>query len=224
VGVPTEGGPGPLDRVVWLGGGPCAGKSTVADRLGARYGLDVYHLDDWEEEHLARLDPARQPTMDAFRRMSRDERWVRRTPRALAAEAIRYWGVESLGLILEDLRTAFAGRAVLVEGPGLYPDCLAPLLTGPDQAVWLVATEPFIRAVRAGRPGRFWLPSSDPERALHNITARDVLLTKHVRATAGRRGLRVIEVSEHESVEAVTAAVEAHLGRRLAALRRARER
>jgi hypothetical protein len=216
--------PGSLERVLWLGGGPCAGKSTVADRLAVRHGLGVYHLDDWEEEHLARLDPERQPTMDAFRRMSRDERWVRRTPQVLAAEAMRYWGVESLGLIVEDLRASFNGRSVLVEGPGLYPDCLAPVLAGPDQAVWLVATEQFIRAVRAARPGRFWLPSSDPELALGNIIARDLLLTEHVRETAHRRGFRVVEVSGQEDVEAVTAAVEAHFRRRLAVLRPVRER
>lgn len=34
-----------LGHVYWLGGAPCSGKSTIADELGAQYGL----ADDKEE-------------------------------------------------------------------------------------------------------------------------------------------------------------------------------
>ena len=50
-----------LAHVYWIGGSPCAGKSTVADMLGERYGVHVYHVDDHAEDHSARATATDQP-------------------------------------------------------------------------------------------------------------------------------------------------------------------
>ncbi len=56
-----------LRHVLWIGGPPDAGKSTVADLLGGKHGLPVYHFDQHEMGHIARADPLRSPQLHALR-------------------------------------------------------------------------------------------------------------------------------------------------------------
>ena len=35
-----------LSHILWIGGSPCAGKSTVADIIRDRYGIVLYQADD----------------------------------------------------------------------------------------------------------------------------------------------------------------------------------
>lgn len=52
-----------LAHVLWIGGPPDAGKSTVAATLGARYGLPAYSFDRHEPVHFARTDRERRPAL-----------------------------------------------------------------------------------------------------------------------------------------------------------------
>ena len=64
-------------RTYWLGGSPCAGKSSVADLLAERYGLTVYRCDDAYFRHIQICNPQDQPTLHAITSMSWDEIWMR---------------------------------------------------------------------------------------------------------------------------------------------------
>jgi adenylate kinase family enzyme len=48
---------GALRHVYWIGGGSGAGKSTIARRLAARYGLRLYATDDVMGDHAPRSTP-----------------------------------------------------------------------------------------------------------------------------------------------------------------------
>jgi broad-specificity NMP kinase len=39
------------NSVFWLGGSPCAGKSSISERLASDFGLDIYHVDEAFEIH-----------------------------------------------------------------------------------------------------------------------------------------------------------------------------
>ncbi|MFN8444306.1 MAG: hypothetical protein U0175_26220 [Caldilineaceae bacterium] len=41
----------------WIGGSPCAGKSSVTNLLAAQFGLTTYHVDDHFNRHAQHLDP-----------------------------------------------------------------------------------------------------------------------------------------------------------------------
>src|SRR5579862_7903292 len=95
-------GPERLRHVYWLGGGSGAGKSTIARRLAARHGLQVYSTDAVMAEHGRRIAPAAAPFLRESARMDMDERWLSRSP-ATMLETFHWFRGEGFGLIAEDL-------------------------------------------------------------------------------------------------------------------------
>lgn len=116
-------------------------------------------------------------------------------------------------LIVEDLLALPQDPPVLVEGFRLLPRLVAPLLTRPDQAVWLIPTPAFRRAAFASRGTTWTIPdaTSDPPRALQNLLARDDLFSTHLAAEAVSLQLTLIEVDIGLTVDDLATRVAAHL-------------
>lgn len=182
-----------LRHVRWIGGGSGAGKSTVARRLAERYGLRLYATDDVMGAHASRTTPADAPLLAGFRGMDMDERWVNRSPRTML-DTFHWFHGEGFGLIIEDLLTLPADTGVIAEGFRLLPHLVAPYLTAPHHAVWLLPTPAFRRAAFTGRGGLWTIAArtSDPPRALRNLLARDRMFTDRLAAQTRRLGLRAL--------------------------------
>ncbi|MEJ2208915.1 MAG: hypothetical protein P8129_07755 [Anaerolineae bacterium] len=52
-----------LAHVLWLGGSPCSGKSSIARLLADRYGLRTYSCDEAFGRHREKLTAESQPTL-----------------------------------------------------------------------------------------------------------------------------------------------------------------
>ena len=207
-----------LQHVLWLGGPPDAGKTSVAQLLAGKHALQLYHFDRREMDHIRRADPLRHPALSALRsrlaaldeRAFLDRLWVTPAPEEMARETIASWS-ERVGLAVEDLLAMPGDRPIIAEGPGFFPEVVLPLLSSPRQAIWLVPTEGFKRASHERRgKSAFKRAASDPERATRNHIARDLLLAEHYRQTARELRLPLIEVDGTRPAEEVAAAVEAH--------------
>lgn len=197
-----------LRHVRWLGGGSGAGKSTVARRLAERYGLRLYATDDVMGAHARRTTPDDAPLLAAFLGMDADERWVNRSPQTML-ETFHWFAGEGFSLIIEDLLGLPSDTGVIVEGFRLLPDLVAPYLSGPGQAVWLLPTPAFRRAAFARRDG-FWNQTGDPARALRNLLERDRMFTDRLAAQTRRLGLRTIRVDDSTSQNALAEHVWRH--------------
>src|SRR5947199_6261219 len=77
-----------LSHVLWIGGGPQAGKSTLSRLLAGKWDLKIYNL-DWHQvrEHVARAGPREH----AFAALSMDARWAEPTPAALVERSVTIW-------------------------------------------------------------------------------------------------------------------------------------
>jgi hypothetical protein len=210
-----------LARVLWIGGAPDAGKTSLARALAGRYGMHAYHYDRFDRlelpGHWARIDAARHPHMHAARARigDLDARWVHTTPEALLATWQRI-SAERFPMALDDLR-ALPPDAIVAEGYGFLPELVAPLLWSPRQAVWLVPTEAFKRARYAerearGEKGARRSRMSDPARARANHIGRDLLIGQLVLDQARTLGLadNVFVVDGSEPLEATVTRVIAH--------------
>lgn len=193
-------------HVFWIGGSPCAGKTSIANALAAKYHGNAYHFDRTENDHIARSNEATNPDLMAFLAMDMDERWLTRSPGSMARNAIASWQAR-FPLVLEDVRALPTNAPLFAEGPGLFPGCVAPQLINPHQAVWLVTTEPLCAAVRRQRGGSA-LGTSDPALALRNIVRRDLRMARYVKRQAAARHLTCHEVDRSRSLARMLALVE----------------
>ena len=201
-----------LQHVRWIGGGSGAGKSTVARKLAADHGLRLYHTEPFSR-YVGRADAGATPLLQEFMAMDMDERWVNRSP-AVMLETFHGFQGEGFDLVLEDLRALPPDPPFLAEGFSLLPRLVAPLLSGPQQAVWLLPTPEFRRAALESRGSTWTIPTktSDPQRALANLLARDQLFTEQLRAQARAARLQTVDVDGSLDVTESVARVGEALG------------
>jgi 2-phosphoglycerate kinase len=184
-----------LRHVYWIGGGSGAGKSTIAHRIAARNGLQVYGTDEVMPDHARRSSPDDAPYLEQFKAMDMGERWLNRSPETML-ETFHWFRGEGLDLIVEDLLQAPPETGVVAEGFRLLPRLVQPLLADPVQAVWLLPTPEF-RVAAFERRGTTWdIPrkTKDPARARQNLLERDRMFTDRLAEETTRLGLRAIEV------------------------------
>ena len=207
-----------LGHVLWIGGAPDAGKTSIANLLAEKYQLQVYHFDRHEPAHFDRATPTEHPALYAAHpaRMTPDERWVRHAVERMVRETIASW-TERCGMAIEDLLVMPSRPMIVAEGPGFFPECIAPLMRDARQAIWLQPTESFKQASAARRnklTPRY--ETSDPARAQRNWYARDLGLVAHVAREANTRGLTLLTVDGATSLDEMAALVEAHFAPLLA--------
>ena len=198
-----------LAHVLWLGGGPDAGKTTVARILVHRYGLGFYSLDKQGQAHLKRL-AARSAAYQKVLDTSPAERLAELAP----PEHVSWtWDFahDRFPLLLEDLQKLEGPRPILVEGAGLLPELVAPLLTTKRQAIWLVPNDSFILANWGRSKKRFMArQSADPEQVKGDLITVDQLMAERIAEQARANGLHALGVDGSLSVAEVAELVAAH--------------
>jgi hypothetical protein len=180
--------------VRWIGGATGAGKTAIASRLAATFGLRRYSTDDTIAVHAAAPGPD-APLLRAFGEMSMDERWLRRDPRTML-ETFPWFAGERFERVVEDLRAGAPSRMTVAEGFRLLPRLVRPLLDEPWHALWLSAGPEFRRRTfeRRAASRQFWRRTSDPAASLERLLERDALFAEQVTREAQELGLKVVVV------------------------------
>jgi hypothetical protein len=202
-----------LRHVLWLGGSACSGKTETARRLAAGQGLAIYHIDDAFERHRLGADPRRYPAFCRVGDLSAEELW-QAPAAAQAADLLAFHG-EHLEMVIEDLLRSPSDRPLLVEGSCLLPARVAELVSGPRQALWLVAT-PRMRRRHYGTRGP-WVAEllagcTEPRRAFNRWMARDDALASWRRDELTRLALPWLNIDGRLDPPAVAAAAARHFG------------
>ena len=202
-----------LSTVLWLGGSPCSGKSSVTGHLAARGGVRIYHVDEAFGDYVRRITPDRHPITTKWTTTPWNDLWMQPAD-VLLAEAISCYS-EQFELILEDLVALPDGDPVLAEGTALLPALVAPLSERSGQALWMVPTEMFQRVMYPRRGA--WVQDilaacADPEAALKAWMDRDVAFSRWVAAEASALGLPVAWVDGSQDIPAMTHLVADRLG------------
>ena len=187
-------------------------QSTVARRLSANHDLRLYHTEPLSK-YADRTNAADAPLLHAFLAMDMDERWLNRSPQVMLRTFHGFQG-EQFDLFLDDLLGLPREPSVLVEGFTLLPRRVAPLLSGPGQAVWLIPTPEFRRAAFDARGSTWDIPrkTSDHDRALANLLERDRLFTDALLREATALDLPVIRVDLGLGIDDLAARVAEVLG------------
>lgn len=198
---------GTLANVVWIGGSPCAGKSSVADAIARECGWAIYRCDDEVSRHARLADPVRQPIFTWLNQLTCDELWMRPVDRQTAEEVAYYR--EEFAFILDDLAQVAAEQPVIAEGAALLPENIDPRIVRAGRAVWIVPTPEFQREHYAQRDwtAKTLACCSDRETAWQNWMERDVRFARHVREAAEYRGYPVVMVDGTRGLDETIAVV-----------------
>lgn len=206
-----------LAHVLWIGGATDSGKSTVAQQLAVRHGMNVYHYDKVDANHLNTLAET-NPVIRKFMDASLEERWIQPGPEALFALLMISFPLR-FPLVIEDVFALPAEKPIIVEGFGLLPELVHPMLSSPHQAIWFIPTETFKwdSMTRRGKPS-FGTAVSDLERAKINLFTRDMMLADHYRKQVPMYGYALYEVDGSRSVEEMTDLTDKHFAMYLKSL------
>ena len=197
------------NRVLFIGGSPCSGKSTVAELISKEYGAFYYKVDEQLGELIKTAADNEGTACRKISCMSADEIWMR-TPDIQCAEEFQ---------IYSEIAPYFFGRIneidsglIIAEGAAYTPQVMQ--FCGMDNYITMIPTPEFqISHYRE----REWVPyvlaeCSDKEKAFDNWMQRDILFAEQVRAECEKLDIPCIINDGTVSVEQLYQAVKSALG------------
>ncbi len=184
-----------MRHVLWIGGPPGSGKTTVATRLAKRHGLRWYNADTRTWAHR---DRALRDGNEAAHRWEawRYTRHTSLTPEEMLAMSLHQ---ERGQMVVDDLLATPTSPMTVAEGTTVS----AALVAGPARSVWLIPT---------------------PELQHARLTERDgdanelyLLLAAEIEREARKHGAPILMIDGSQTIDDTLAAVEGLFAEALAA-------
>jgi 2-phosphoglycerate kinase len=189
-----------LKRVFWLGGSPCAGKSSISEILASRFDMDVYHVDEAFEIHRQELNPAQQPTLTKWLASPWNERWMRPVD-SLVEDVISCYR-EHFDLVRQDILARPQRKSLLVEGTALLPREIANIMPNRSHAIWIIPTPDFQREHYSLREWarKIVEQCNDPEVAFQNWMERDIRFAEWIEAEVSTLDLQLLRIDGSRTI------------------------
>lgn len=164
----------------YIGGSPCAGKSTIAEILSQKYHLYYFKVDDFLDNYTKLGAYKGYPICKKIIEMSSEQIWMRE-PVLQCREELEFYE-EIFEYVLADLKQINCENGVITEGAAYVPKLIKQLGLPHNRYISITPTEKF-QIFHFKR--REFVPyvlegCSDMERAFCNWMDRDILFAQEV--------------------------------------------
>lgn len=130
-----------LRDIYWIGGSPCAGKTSISEMLVEKYDFTLYRCDDYLDKHIKIGAKRKYPIMNKICKMNCDEIWMRSIDIQVYEEFEYY--KEEFNLILEELEKYSVEKKILVEGTAILPEIIESINIKKNRVVFIVPSADF---------------------------------------------------------------------------------
>lgn len=199
-------------NIYFIGGSPCAGKSTVAEILSKQYGLYYFKVDERLDEYTRRGAQMNYDICKKQVEMSAEQIWMRNPVLQCAEEFLFYEEVNNF--LMKDLAMSCKGKSVITEGAAYVPHLMEKLYISNNRYIAIIPTRKFQISHFKQRE---WIPyvlegCSNMENAFDNWMERDVLFAQKVEQECNALGYQLIRNDGGLSIEELVYKVSVHFG------------
>ncbi len=192
-----------LKKIYFIGGSPCSGKSTIAEKMSATYGLSYFKVDDYLENYVKKGEQSGKEICTRQSHMSPEQIWMR--PPVLQNEEELQFYREIFEFILKDLENMDSLNGIITEGAAFLPELMQKIDVDQKHYVNITPTVEFQCVHYRERP---WVPyvlqeCSDKEKAFSNWMERDALFAEYVRNQAERMGYQTFQIDGKKGSEEI---------------------
>lgn len=165
----------------YIGGSPCAGKSTVAEILSQRYDLFYFKVDDFLDRYTKLGALKEYPICKKTVEMDTEQIWMREPLLQCREEFIFY--EEIFEYVLEDLKRISCKNGIITEGAAYIPRLIKQLGISSNRYISITPAKEFqISHFKEREFVSYVLKGcSDMEKAFCNWMDRDILFAQEVR-------------------------------------------
>lgn len=190
-----------FENIYWIGGSPCSGKSSIAEKIVDKYGFEYYKCDDYMWNHIDIGVSRNIPIMHKLKNLRIDELWLRNIEEMVDDE-IEFYN-EEFSIIEEELLLLPRDKNIIVEGAAIMPQIVAEKYIERDKYICIVPTREFqLEKYRLRKWIRDFLKGySDSELAFSNWMDRDSKFADIVKEYSYTKGFEVLIVDGSKSLE-----------------------
>lgn len=176
-------------RVLFIGGSPCSGKSTVAERISKEYGAYYFKVDDFLDKFINIAAEKGCPTCKNSITMAPDETWMREPSIQCEDEFLIY---DEISELVFEYMEQISADFIVTEGAAYTPRMMNNYRD--KEYISIIPTADFQIAHYKERE---WVPyvlegCSDKQQAFNNWMERDILFAQKVCVECKENGIPCI--------------------------------
>ena len=190
-----------MENIYFLGGSPCCGKSTIAERICEKHGFQYYKVDDYLEKYIKLGAEEGNEWLTYITKKSMDELWLR-DPSVLHDEEFRNY--ENLfPYFKSDIGKMDNKIPVITEGATFLPYLMDKIKIDKRHYVCMVPTEKFQLDQYKKRPwvNDYLSSCSNKEEAFNNWMKRDIMFASSVLKRAKELSYKTLIVDGTLSID-----------------------
>ena len=190
-----------MQNVYYIGGSPCCGKSTIAERISKKYGFLHYRADDFWTEFVKKGAEEGDAWLQHISALSVDQLWLMEPEKLREQELLTYGKL--FAYFIEAIQSLDKNTPVIAEGAAFLPSLISKIGVDKAHYICVVPTKQFQISHCAKR---IWVKDAlafyaDKEKAFSHWMERDALFAVSVLKQARQAGYEALVVDGAKTVD-----------------------